>query len=185
MGARQSRGGFDQWDTNEIQNATGLSAQEIQQIQQEFFQAAGHDGLLNMNEFANVYSRFPGAGNQQNLQQQIPRLFQTFDRDRSGSLSFDEFLNAVVMLNHNMPRQDRINFLIRQNNGYGQQQGDGRISAQYGHQVFRRLNDYYGLPQGTEHQCWQQVDQEHRGYVTQEELMNYIAQQEAYNRRYQ
>lgn len=185
MGARTSRGGFDQWDTNQIQNATGLSAQQVQQIQQEFFRAAGRDGVLSMNEFANVYSRFPGAGNQRDLQQQIPRLFQTFDRDRSGGLSFDEFLSAVVMMNHNMPRRDRIDYLIRQNNTYGRQQGDGRISSQYGHQVFRRLNDYYGLPPGTEHQAWKQIDRQNRGYVTQQELMDYIAQQEAYNRRFQ
>jgi hypothetical protein len=93
-----------------------------------------------------------------------------------GTLSFDEFLNVVVMLNHDMPRRDRIDFLIRQNNTSGQQQGDGRISSQYGHQVIRRLNDYYGLPAGTEHQCWKQIDQQGRGYVTQ---------QQAYNQRYQ
>lgn len=186
MGARQGRVQFNQWDASGLQRATGLSPQEIQQIQQEFFLAAGHDGLLNMNEFANVYSRFPGAArNQGNLQRQIPRLFQTFDRDRTGSLSFDEFLDAVVMMNHDMPRRDRIDYLIRQNNSYGRQHGDGRISAQYGHQVFRRLNDYYGLPQGTEHQCWKQIDRENRGYVSQEDLINYIAQQDAYNRRYQ
>jgi hypothetical protein len=138
-----------------------------------------------MNEFANVYSRFPGARNQPDLQQQITRIFQTFDRDRTGSLSFDVFLSAVVMMNHDMPRRDRIDYLIRQNNYSGNQQSDGRISSQYGHQVFRRLNDYYGLPPDTEHQCWKQVDQQNRGYVTQQELMNYISQQQAYNRRYQ
>jgi len=138
-----------------------------------------------MNEFANVYSRFPGARNQRDLQQQISRIFQTFDRDRTGGLSFDEFLSAVVMMNHDMPRRDRIDCLIRQNNVYGRQQGDGRISSQYGHQVLRRLNDYYGLPQGSEHQAWKRIDQQNRGYVTQQELMNYVSQQEAYNRRFQ
>ncbi len=44
------------------------------------------------------------------------------------------FLNAVVMINHDVPRRDRIDFLIHQNNSYGRQQGDVRISAQYGHQ---------------------------------------------------
>ena len=90
MGARQSRRGSNQWDMNEIERATGLSAQQIQQLQSEFSQAAGHDGVLNMNEFANVYSRFPGARNQPDLQQQITHIFQTFDRDHTGTLSFDE-----------------------------------------------------------------------------------------------
>ena len=187
MGARSSRPGHDQWDVNELSQATGLQPQQIQQIYQEFVQAAGNDGQLNMNEFARFYERFPDAQQQdpRYLKQQIPRIFRTFDRDGSGALSFDEFLNGVVMMNHDMPRRDRIDFLVRQNNAQGRQRGDGRISAQYGHQVFRRLNDYYGLPAGTEHQCWQQVDQNNRGYVTQEELMNYIAQQDAYNQRYQ
>jgi Ca2+-binding EF-hand superfamily protein len=119
------------------------------------------------------------------MQQQIPRIFRTFDRDGSGTLSFDEFLSAIVMMNKNMPRTDRIDYLIRQNNGSGRQQDNGQISAQYGHQVFRRLNDYYGLPPGSEHQAWKQVDRNNRGYVTQEEMMNYISQQGAYNQRYQ
>ena len=68
-GARQSRAGFKQGDLNEIQRATGLSPQQIQQLQSEFFQAAGRDGVLNMNEFANVYFRFPSSRNQPNLQQ--------------------------------------------------------------------------------------------------------------------
>lgn len=182
MGARQSRGGFNQWDTNNIQSASGLPADQIRQLQQQFFQSAGQDGLLNMNEFANVYARFAG-GRSAVDGQQIERIFRTFDRDRTGALSFDEFLSAVIMLNHDMPRRDRIEYVINQNNYGGR--NDGRISAQYGHQVFRRLNDYYGLPAGTEHQCWKQVDQQNRGYVTQQELMNYIGQQQAYSRRYQ
>ncbi|UJR16286.1 hypothetical protein I4U23_003192 [Adineta vaga] len=181
MGGRQGRVGFNQMDTTQVQQATGLSAQQIQQIQQQFFQAAGRDGVINRNEFANVYSQFAGGQNAVSPQQ-IDRIFRSFDRDNTGSLSFDEFLNAVTMLNHNMPRRDRIQHVIQQNNPG---RGDGRISAQYGHQVFRRLNDYYGLPQGTEHQCWKQIDQQNRGYVTQQELMQYISQQDAYNRRYQ
>ncbi|CAF0787252.1 unnamed protein product [Adineta steineri] len=183
MGARQSRNGHDQWDLNQLQQVSGLSPQQIQQLQQEFFQAAGRDGVIDRNEFPNVYARF--AGGQNVSQQQIARVFQTFDRDQSGSLSFDEFLSAAVMMNRNVPRQNRLDYVIRQNNHHGRQQGDGRISAQYGHQVFRRLNDYYGLPQGTEHQCWKQVDQQNRGYVSQNEFMNYISQQDVYNRRYQ
>jgi hypothetical protein len=187
MGARESRGGYQQWDMNELSRATDLPAQEIQGIHQKFMQAAGRDGQLDMREFANLYSHFSGAEKQdpRYMQQQIPRLFRTFDRDNSGALSFNAFLSAVVMMNLDMPRHDRINFLIQQNNGYGRQQGDGQISSQYGHQVFRRLNDYYGLPPGTEHECWKQVDQNNRGYVTQQDLMGYITNQQAYSQRFQ
>ena len=186
MGARSSRQGYQQWDLNELSRATGLPTQQIQGIYEEFRKAAGNDGQLDMREFTQLYSRFPGAQQQdpRYMQQQIPRIFRTFDRDGSGALSFDEFLSAVVMMSRDMPRRDRIDYLVRQNNNQGRQ-NNGQISSQYGHQVFRRLNDYYGLPPGTEHQCWQQVDRNNRGYVTQDELMTYITQQEAYNQRYQ
>ena len=46
------------------------------------------------------------------MQQQFPRIFRAFDRDDSGTLSFDEFLTAVVMMNKSMPRTDRIDYLI-------------------------------------------------------------------------
>jgi len=36
------------------------------------------------------------------------------------------------------------------------------------------INDYYGIPQGTEHQFWKQVDRQNHYYVTQQELMDYI-----------
>jgi Ca2+-binding EF-hand superfamily protein len=187
MGARSGRATHEEWDLNELSQSTGVPSERIQAIYQRFNQAAGSDGQLDMKEFANVYHHFPGAQNQdpQYMQQQIPRIFRTFDRDGSGTLSFDEFLSAIIMMNRTMPRSDRIDFLIRQNNAQGRQQHNGQISAQYGHQVFRRLNDYYGLPPGSEHQCWKQVDQNNRGYVTHQDLMDYIANQPAYNQRYQ
>ncbi|CAF0984672.1 unnamed protein product [Rotaria sordida] len=182
MGARSSRPDINEWDWSEIEQMTGLSIQQIRDIQQECFQATENDGALNMDEFVNVYIRLYGEERQQDLQQQTVRAFETFDRDRSGTLSFDEFLNAIVIMNHDISRIDRIDYLIRQNNTYGRQQSDRRISSEYGHQIFRRLNDYYDLPPGTEHQCWKQIDLENLGYVTQEDIMDYISQQKAYNR---
>jgi Ca2+-binding EF-hand superfamily protein len=187
MGARSGRTTHEEWNSNELSEATGVPPERVQAIYDRFKQAAGEDGQLDMKEFANVYHHFPGAQNQepQYMQQQIPRIFRTFDRDNSGTLSFDEFLSAIIMMNRTMPRRDRIDFLIRQNNAQGRQQGNGQISAQYGHQVFRRLNDYYGLPPGSENQAWKQVDRNNRGYVNQQDFMNYIASQQTYNQRYQ
>ncbi|CAF3892693.1 unnamed protein product [Rotaria sp. Silwood2] len=185
MGARSSRADVNEWNWSEIEQMTGLSTQKIREVQQDFFQETENDRALNMNEFLNVYIRLFGEESQQDLQQQTVRAFETFDRDRSSTLSFDEFLNAIIMMNHDIPRIDRIDYLIRQNNTSGRQQGDERISSEYGHQIFRRLNDYYDLPPGTEHQCWKQVDLENLGYVTQENIMDYISQQKAYNRHCQ
>jgi len=106
-----------------------------------------------------------------------------FDRDCTGTLSFDEFFNTIVMMNQIILRHSRIEYLIHQNNTDRHQEDDGLISAQYGHQVFRRLNDYHGLPTGREHQYWKYIDQKNRGYVTQEEFINYISQHPNFNRK--
>ncbi len=52
---------------------------------------------------------------------------------RTDSLSFNAFISAVAMMNHDMPRRDRIDYLVSQNNSSGR-------------------------PQDTEHQCWKEVD---------------------------
>ena len=187
MGARSTRVQHNQWDAGKLSRATGLPPQQIEVVHGEFMKAAGRDGQLDKQEFARLYSHFPGAQQQdpRYMQQQIPRIFRTFDRDGTGALSFDEFLSAVVMMNHDIPRRERIDHLIRENNAHGRQRGDDRITPQYGHQVFRRVNNYYGLPEGTEHQCWKAVDANNRGYATHDEIMNYIDQQQAYKQRYQ
>src|SRR2546430_14793876 len=110
MGARSTRPAYNQWDINELSRATGVPPEQIGEIYQEFMQAAGHDGQLSMQEFSRLYNRFQGAQQQdpRYMEHQIPRIFRTFDRDGSGTLSFDEFLSAVVMMNHDVSRRDRI-----------------------------------------------------------------------------
>ena len=112
MGARSSRIPLKNWDMTQLSQVTGLPPQKIEAMYEEFMQAAGRDGQLDMNEFAAWYGRFPGARHQdpRYMQRQIPRIFRTFDRDRSGALSFDEFLAAVIMMNNQVPRHDRIEF---------------------------------------------------------------------------
>ncbi|CAF2882879.1 unnamed protein product [Rotaria sp. Silwood2] len=187
MGARSSRKQYNQWDLNRLSQATGIDPHQISEIHQEFMNAAGRDGQLTQKEFTKLYSRFPGSQSQDSryMQAQIPRIFRTFDRDGTGKLSFEEFLSAVVMMNHDMPRRDRIRFLVEQNNMYGNEYGDGQIPAEYGQQIFEHLNNYYNLPSGTGQQSWQQLDVNNQGYISQDELIDYISQQDAYNQRYQ
>lgn len=139
-----------------------------------------------MNEFIVLYSRLPVARLQtpRQLYDQAVRIFRAFDRDGTGTLSFDEFLDAIVILNRNMPRDDRIDFLIRQNNASGRRYGTDRISSKYGHEIFRRLNDYYGLSRDVEDRYWKAVDRRNRGYVTHQELMDFIRRQTVYNQPY-
>jgi len=184
MGSRSSRIISTKWNFNRLAQATGLSRAQVDQFYSDYLQASGRDGIMDMNEFIQLYSSLPIAQSQDknNIKDQAIRIFRAFDIDHNGTLSFDEFLNTMVMMNYQMSQNDRIDFLIEENNVFGQEQDDKRISMQYGHQIFRRLNDYYGLPAGTEHRFWQEVDVNNHGYVTQEELVDYISRQSIYKR---
>jgi Ca2+-binding EF-hand superfamily protein len=186
MGGRASRVRYDQWDILALAQATGLQQQQVEDIYQDFIRTAGRDGQISKSEFAKFYKKFPSTDKQKSrdMNDQIVRVFRTFDRDGSGGLSFEEFLGVAIMMNHDMPRRDRIEFLIRENNAIGREQGDGRIPAEYGQEIFQHLDDYYGVPAGNDQQRWEEVDPENRGYVTQDELMNYISQQDAYTQQY-
>jgi hypothetical protein len=65
-----------------------------------------------------LYSHLPRLELQDTHQmnEQVSRIFRTFDRDHTNTLSFDEFLNVVVFVNHSILGRDRIKYLIRENN---------------------------------------------------------------------
>jgi Ca2+-binding EF-hand superfamily protein len=150
----------------------------------DYIIASDCDGAMNMNEFIQLYSSLPIAQAQTpvRMKDQAVRIFRAFDRDHNGTLSFDEFLNAIVLMNHQTPQNDRIDFLIQENNINKHEQDDKQISMQYGLQIFRRLNVFYGLPGGTEYESWKEVDRNNHGYVTHDELVEYISRQPIYNR---
>lgn len=188
MGAQKSRPSYDQWDMQALAIATGVPQSQIEEIYRDYFKVAGKDGRVSKREFTQFFKKFPASEqskNSRDLKQQIDRIFRTYDRDGSNALSFEEFLGAVILMNHDMPRRDRIDFLIRQNNGSVGDQGNGQISAEYGQQVLEDLNGYYGLPPRAASQTWQEIDPENRGFASHDEVMNYIDQQEAYNRPFQ
>jgi Ca2+-binding EF-hand superfamily protein len=56
------------------------------------------------------------------------RIFRAFDQDHNGTLSFDEFLSAIVIMNYQMSLSNRIDFLIQENNASEYAQVDKRIS---------------------------------------------------------
>jgi Ca2+-binding EF-hand superfamily protein len=184
MGSRSSRVASTKWNINRLAQATGLSHAQVEQFYSDYLKASGSDGIMDMDEFIQLYSTLPIAKLQDtnNIKDQAIRIFRAFDIDHNGTLSFDEFLSAIVMMNYQMSQNDCIDFLIEENNAFGQGQDDKGISMQYGLQIFRRLNDYCGLPAGTEHRFWKEVDRNNHGYVTQEEFVDYISRQSIYKR---
>ena len=184
MGSDSSHITSPKWDFNRFAQATGLSRAEIEQIYLDYMKAAGRDGVMDKEEFVQLYSTLPIAQSEdpKHLKDHAIRIFRAFDLDHNNILTFDEFLNVMVMMNYQMSQTDRINLLVEENNTSGHAHDDNVITMEYGLQIFRRLNDFCGLPPGTEHQSWKQVDQYNRSYVTQEEFADYISRQPVYNR---
>ncbi|UJR16285.1 hypothetical protein I4U23_003191 [Adineta vaga] len=185
MGSRTSRVKHTEWDLDRLAQTSGLSRSEIDRLYTDFNQAAGRDGVLHMGDFIQLYARIPGIQMHDTgrMKEQASRIFRTFDRDNTNTLSFDEFLNVIVLVNNTIPQYDRLEYLIRQNNAHKQNKMDGMISAQYGHQILRRACDYNDSPAGKEHFYWKQIDPQNRGYVTQEEFVNFISRHPDFNRK--
>ncbi|CAF0975109.1 unnamed protein product [Rotaria sordida] len=111
MGTRSVRVSYEEWDMDELSEATGLPPERIQAI----------------------YPRY----------------------------------TAIIMMNHNMPRRDRIDFLIGQYNSYGDIKSFDALMIIMVYLLVQNIS------------VEKQIDQNNRGYITQEELMNYIANQAA------
>jgi Ca2+-binding EF-hand superfamily protein len=175
MGARSSRVPTSTWNLDQLAKASGLSRTEIDRFYSDYVRASGNDGVMNMDEFIELYSSLPIARSQSKgeMKDQAIRIFRAFDQDYNGTLSFDEFLGAIIMMNYDTTWNNGVDFLIQENSASRHGHNHERISSQYGHQIFRRLNDYYGLPRGTEHRYWKELDRNNCGYVTPEELIAY------------
>lgn len=176
MGAHTSRIDYNQWNFDELAEASGLSREEIDRLHLNYIQAAGHDGIMSMDEFIRFYSQLPGieGKSKRMIKERAAQIFRTFDQDHTNTLSFDEFLAAIIMLNQNSPQHNRIDYLIRQNNMEQYYHDNELISSQYGLQILRHLCDFHSLPTGTEQQYWKEIDQDNRGHVTQEEFIDFI-----------
>jgi Ca2+-binding EF-hand superfamily protein len=172
------------WDVDRLAQASGLSRLKIEELFLDYMKASGRDGVMNMQEFIQLYSNLPVSRSQPRtrIRNQAIRIFHTFDRNHTGTLEFDEFLNAFVMINHHMSETDPIELLIQENNGLFCEKRDERICKQYGLQIFQRINRYHGLLPGMEYRCWTEVDRYDRGYVTHGELVEYVTRQTIYNR---
>ena len=184
MGTRSSHVKSPAWDFDRLAKASGLTRAEIEKFYSDYSEAAGRDGVIDKNEFIQLYAAHPVARSLSDgvVKQQATRVFHAFDIDHNGVLTFDEFVTVIVMMNCRAPENDRVGYLIEENNDHPYLNDDKYVSKQYGLQIFRQLNDLYGLPAGTEHESWKELDDHHRGYVTHEELVNFIGRKSIYNR---
>lgn len=184
MGGRSTRVKSTTWNFNKLADTTGLTRSEVENFYSDYSAAAGRDGIMDRNEFIQFCSTHPmmRSKNEGAMKDQAIRIFRAFDIDHNGMLTFDEFLTVVIIMNSQVSQSARVNLLIEENNDRLHANNDKYISKQYGLEIFRHLNGFCGLPSGTEYQSWDELDQHHRGYVMQEELVEYISGKPMYNR---
>lgn len=165
----RSESHYRQWNTSGLQQASGIDAGRLPQIQEMFQRAAGADGLLSRGEFNQLYSQLNlGPYDEVN----VDRAFRSLDRDRSGKLSFDEFLSASVMLNNKTGARERMSYLIDSNNPAGIDHS--YITPDYGRSIVHNLNDFYGTNADFDN-IWSGLHA-NNGQVRREEFVSYVSQ---------
>ncbi|CAF0724762.1 unnamed protein product [Rotaria sp. Silwood1] len=140
MGNRVSRPRFIEWDLDRLEKITTLSKQQYLDLYYQYQNDKAWGGLdMDDKLFFQKYDEMlPG----QQTKEESDRAFYAFDYNKSGKLSFEEFVGVVVILNSGSTTLDRITYLIDQ---YNPTKSDNRIEQAFGKLIFDRLNQYYGI----------------------------------------
>jgi len=153
MGKSNSKQTFTQWDLDRFSNVTGIPRATVERLHQEFLATTGKDNRMDKKEFRRLYkemylsgqtgSSVPAVISEHDLDKISDRVFKAFDADGSGKLTFEEFVNAYLLINHNkantaIQSRDRLNYLMDHNNPT-----PGYVTREHGEQVFNRLNRFY------------------------------------------
>jgi len=153
MGGSSSKKRFTEWDLIQFSNMTGVPLTMVEKIYKDFIAATGNHNRMDKKEFRRLYKEMYISGQSGNnvapflsdhdLDKMSDHVFETYD-DGSGRLSFEEFAEIYLMLNHyagtsddGVTRRDRFNYILDQ-----YETTPGFITREYGEQVFNRLNKY-------------------------------------------
>jgi len=208
MGKSHSKEVFTQWDLDRFSNVTGIPRATVERLYQEFITSTGKDNRMDKKEFRRLYKELyvnaqtgptvPAVITEHDLDKISDRVFKAFDVEGSGKLTFEEFVNAYLLLSRNKPNtaitaRDRLNYVLDHNNPT-----PGYISRDQAEQVINRLNGYYAwedtkktaatttTPSGstkpittTWEQHWTKLD-DGSGRVPQEKFVEYITTSDDY-----
>jgi len=210
MGKSHSKNDFTQWDLDRFSNVTGIPRATVEKLHQEFVATTGKDNRMDKKEFRRLYKALytsgqtgtsvPAVISEHDLEKISDRVFKAFDADGSGKLTFEEFVNAYLLINQNQgstvskvtPR-DRLTYVLDHNNPT-----PGYVTREQGEQVLNRLNRFYNYqdttkttsttttPSGaskpvttTWEQHWTKLD-DGSGRVPQEKFVEYVTTSEDY-----
>ncbi|CAF1432144.1 unnamed protein product [Rotaria sordida] len=190
MGNRQKGRGTSSCELDEISNLVGIPRFQLENIYRDF-RRVSKDYLLDKHEFRRIYKNLmcfsPNSPDYFHLtpseltrlhNAMADRIFKTFDRNKSGRLTFDEFISAYILLENSLSPQVRLNFLLNHyapNNGY--------ITPTMGRRVIQDMSNLYGI--NTDYQqLWRNLEANHalqNGLVPQEAFTNYFINHPAYS----
>jgi len=208
MGKSHSKDLFTQWDLDRFSNVTGIPRATVERLYQEFVTSTGKDNRMDKKEFRRLYKELyvsaqtgptvPAVITEHDLEKLSDRVFKAFDAEGTGKLTFEEFVNAYLLLSRNQPNtaitaRDRLNYVLDHNNAT-----PGYVSREQAEQVFNRLNQYYtvqdttkttsatAVPVGAVHpvtttweQHWTKLD-DGSGRVPQEKFVEYVTTSDDY-----
>ncbi|UJR16855.1 hypothetical protein I4U23_003753 [Adineta vaga] len=160
MGGRSSKKPFSEWDLVRFSDVTGVPLSIVEKIHKEFETTTGNDNKMDKREFRHLYkkmyvntqssslpSALPPMFSEDELNRMADYVFETYDFDETGLLTFEEFAEAYLMLIHHVgitPNgitfRDRFNYVLDQDNTTS-----GFITREQGERVFNRLNKYNKL----------------------------------------
>ncbi|CAF0793249.1 unnamed protein product [Adineta ricciae] len=155
MGKSHSKTTFNQWDLDRFSNVTGIPRATVERLYQEFVATTGKDNRMDKKEFRRLYKELyinaktgpsvPAVITDHDLDKISDRVFKAFDADGTGKLTFEEFVNAYLLLSRNesnnaVTTRDRFSYILDHNNPT-----PGYITREQGEDVLNHLNRYYTL----------------------------------------
>ncbi|CAF1482803.1 unnamed protein product [Rotaria sordida] len=179
MGSRTSRPRFVEWDLDRLEKITTLSKQQYLDLYYQYQNDEAWGGQ-NMDEklfFQKYDQMLPG----EQTKAESDRAFYAFDYNKSGKLSFEEFVGVVVILNNGSTTLDRITYLIDQ---YNPTKTNYQIGKDFGKVVFDRLNQYYGINNLDPSSTWSQLvatTGENTDQVSRDQYLAFIAHHPVYS----
>jgi hypothetical protein len=208
MGKSHSKNTFTQWDLDRFSNVTGIPRATVERLYQEFITTTGKDNRMDKKEFRRLYKEMytsgqtgtsvPAVISEHDLEKISDRVFKAFDADGSGKLTFEEFVNAYLLINQNQTNttvtpRDRLAYVLDHNNAT-----PGYVTREQGEQVLNRLNRYYNYRDTTKststtttpvggsqpvtttwEQHWSKLD-DGSGRVPQEKFVEYVTTSDDY-----
>ncbi|CAF2554601.1 unnamed protein product [Rotaria sp. Silwood2] len=210
MGKSHSKQTFTQWDLDRFSNVTGIPRATVERLYQEFITTTGKDNRMDKKEFRRLYKELytsgqtgasvPAVVSEHDLEKISDRVFKAFNTDGSGKLSFEDFVNAYLLINQNQTNtiitpRDRLNYVLDQTSST-----PGYVTREQGQQVLDHLNRYYTYEDTTKtktttttppgatqpvattwEQHWTKLD-DGSGRVPQEKFVEYVTTSDDYQK---